>query len=360
MFLNPPLSPLCKGGCESKPPADTQPKVDQEVLLRFKPQVGQTYRHRYSVNLDKTTFDKPRNEELDATISLSILGKEAENYRAGIDVQLGDSNLGKNARAMMEDKAKIAESRKVVISDRYVFDHQGTQNLCFPTEAVKSGSIWTGDCLFTFGDMGAVDPPMLVTSYRLVDLEQSKDGQYCTIECQPVRKQSEVPFQLGKLGIQCNAEGRVTAIEQGSGAEGKIKVGDLLVGLQGNKASTAAKRNQLYERFVEPPENIGSDIPVTIIRDGREQTIKVTSSMATMGNMRINISKALRKVLFAVDKGIICSEKTTCELAVTYHFVKDLPFVDDYTGTKSIEKLATKKMPPRIYKYVWKTDLMDD
>ncbi len=78
---------------------------------------------------------------------------------------MGNSNLTKEAMDMMRDSAELARSYDLNISDRYVCDKGGLGNLHFPDELINPDTEWEGEELFSFGDMGTVNKPMLKMSY---------------------------------------------------------------------------------------------------------------------------------------------------------------------------------------------------
>jgi hypothetical protein len=333
-------------------------KPAQEVLLRFAPQVGHTYTYAFSVNLDKTTYGKLGNEKLGAIFSMHILDKERGLYRTRWDIQLTDSNMSKDVMDRMHDRPM--ESLEQDISDRHVFTSEGEQNLCFPKEPVRIGDSWEGECLFKIGDLATLTYPMIKVVYRLVSIDTCEDGICCGIECEPVERVVEVPFQIGQLGLRCDADGLVTAVSEHSDAKGKIETGDQLVAINGKVASTREDRNVLAERYVEPLRNIGGDIQLTVLRDGKKHEIVVKKTFITMGAMRVEIKDALRKVLFNQSRGIVIFETTDAKYAVTYHFLDDLPFWDNYTGRPFIKKDAGTEIPPRMYEYAMKMSFIKE
>jgi hypothetical protein len=337
-------------------------KPAQEVLLRFAPQVGHTYTYAFSVNLDKTTYGRLHNEKLGAIFSIHVLGKEKGVYHTEWDIKLTDSNLSKGLMDSLMDRMRDRpmESLEQDISDRYVFASAGEQNLCFPEEPVRIGEGWIGECLFHFGDLMTLKPPMIKVVYRLVSIDTCEDGICCGIECEPVERVVEVPFQIGQLGLRCDADGLVTAVSEHSDAKGKIETGDQLVAINGKVASTREDRNVLAERYVEPLRNIGGDIQLTVLRDGKKHEIVVKKTFITMGAMRVEIKDALRKVLFNQSRGIVIFETTDAKYAVTYHFLDDLPFWDNYTGRPFIKKDAGTEIPPRMYEYAMKMSFIKE
>jgi hypothetical protein len=334
-----------------------------EVLLRYTPQVGQTNDYGFLMNLDKRLFDKGNwknegNERMEGIISIETIEQNGASYHTRFDIRMGNSNLSKETIDVMRDKAKAARSYDLNISDRYVYDKVGTENLCFPDEPVSPGTEWEGKILFIFGDMATVSPPTLKMSYRLIKAVKNKNGRYCLIECKPLTTQVKVPLQLGQLGLKCDATGKVTEIRQNSDAQGKIRVGDALVAINGNMTVTARDWNIMYERFIEMPDNVGSAVLLTIKRKGQEQDVKVKKSFVTLGTMEIKISKGTRKVIFDIDKGIIISDEASPEYSVMYNFLDEFPFVDNYMDSSSFEGRAKTKIGPRIYRNQRKMKLL--
>ncbi len=334
-----------------------------EVLLRYTPQVGQTNNYGFLMNLDKRLFSKGKwkkegNERLEGVISIETIEQNGASYRTKLEIRMGDSNISKETMDVMRDKAKAARSIDLTISDRYVCEEAALNNLCFPDEPISPGTEWKGVTLFTFGDMVTVNEPTLKMSYRLIKAVENKDGRYCVIECKPLTTQVEVPLQVGQLGLKCDATGKVTAVRQDSDAQGKIKVGDVLAAINGQKAVTAKDWHVMYERFIETPDNVGSAILLTIKRDGQEQDVKVLKSFVTLGTMEVTISRASRKVIFDIDKGIIISDEASPEYSVMYNFLDEFPFVDDFMGNSSFTGHAKTKIGPRIYRNQWKMKLL--
>ncbi len=59
-------------------------------------------------------------------------------------------------------------------------------------------------------------------------------------------------------------------------------MGDVLVAINGHKPITTKDWNIVYERFIERLNNVGSDILLTIKRDGQEQNVTVKKSFVTL------------------------------------------------------------------------------
>ena len=331
-----------------------------EVLLRYTPEVGVTNHYGYSVNLDKKFFLKGKwrsegNENQEGIISIESIEQNGDNYLTRWGAKMGKSNLSKEALDMMKDGA--ANTYDVNISDRYVCDETAINNLCFPDEPISPGTEWESEGPLSFGDMLTVNKPTVKMSYRLIKAVENKDGRYCIIENKPLTTPIEFPLQVGQLGLKCDATAKVTTVREDCDAQGKIKVGDVLVGINGQKAITAKDWHNMYERFIERPDDVGSDIVLTIERDGREQDVSLRKSFVTLGTMEVNFSKDYRKVIFDIDKGIIISDESSSEYDVMY-FLDEFPFMDDYMGNSSFKGRANTREGPRNYRNQWKMKLL--
>ncbi len=325
-----------------------------EVLLRFTPQVGQTRDYRVSMSLDKELFGNGRwlkegNERGQMVFSMTTVGQNDGGYRTKLEGRWGHSNVSKETADEMRDKIEAAQSMDVTISDRYVWEEGGTHNLCLPDQPVSPGAEWNGVTQFSFGDLATVDAPMLKVTYRLVKAIENDDGRYCVIECTPVTDHVEVPLQIGQLGLKCDATGQVTAVRSDSDAQGKINVGDVLAAINGHRVGTTRDWHVSYERFIEKPDDVGSGVLLTVRRDGHETDVEVKKSFVTLGTMKINISKATRRVIFDIDQGIIISDEASPQYSVMYHFLDEFPLVDDYAGASSFEGRAGTEWGPRVY-----------
>ena len=352
------FSLIILGGCRKDSQEELRGEPLSEVFLRYTPQVGHTYNYACSVNLDKKTFGKLRNENAHATISYKIISMQTDKYHIKTKTQFNKSNLKKEVLANVKEKIKSMESSELIVSDRYVFNQSGTNNLCFPDGPIRPGATWQGECMFTFGDLATVDAPMMKMSYQLAQAVENKDGKYCIIECEPLVKEVNIPFQLGQLGLKCDTKGRVIAVRKDSDAQDKIMVGDILIGINKEEATTSRNRSILYERFIEPPENIGAVVQLTILRNDKEHNVDIKKSSVTLGAIKVSIKRDSRSVLFAIDKGIIISDQSAALYSVVYDFADEQPFVDDYTGTEPLKNIAKRKMPPRIYDSKWKLKLI--
>jgi hypothetical protein len=335
-----------------------------EVLLRYTPQVGRTLEYRVFLNLDKKLFENGKwltegNERGQMTVSITARARTGDGYRMKFDGKWGRSNVTKETADVMSDKLDTARSLERIISDRYVSDKLGTDDLCFPDEPVSPGDEWSGSVVFTFGDLATVEAPTWNVTYRLVKAVKNEEGRFCLIECRLDSNRVEVPLQIGQLGLKCDATGTVTAVREDSDAWGKINVGDVLVAVNGHKAAAARDWHVLHERFIEMPDNVGSPVVLTVRRSDQEIDVEVTKTVATLGTMEVALSEAARTVIFDVDRGIIVSDESSPQYSVMYHFIDEYPFVDDYMGTATLKRKAGTKAGPRVYYNQYRMTLVD-
>lgn len=323
----------------------------QKIHLKFKPEVGKTYSYSYSTNLDKTTFGRKTTENLKGTISMEILERIKSGFRTKIQIDLTSSNMSPMVFNRM--KQQSAEPRFITISDSYVWDRQGAYNLCFPDFLIQTGDEWFGSASFHMGDLSTLEQPVVEVQYKVTKEEHIKDESLLTITCFPVEKEIEVPFQLGSLGIKCDEDGCVMAVDTRAEIGDKVRVGDIVTAIGGQKAVNARVRSSLFERYIETLDNMDKPIQITVVRDEKEITVSLHKRAVTIGTMKVNVQDFLRTVVFNVDKGIILSDISKALLSVTYNFAEELPFVDDYTGTEPLKRLSEMDIPPRIYEYEW-------
>jgi len=325
-----------------------------DVLLRYTPTLGETLRYKISLRLDKKIYmdglwRSEGTERGEATFSMTTVEQTPAGHRTKFDARWGDSTFSQETKDEMNDKIEAARSIDVIVSDRYVWDKAGTHNLCFPDEPVSPGATWEGSVEFQFGDLLTAEPPTLPTSYRLIKAVKNESGRFAVIECSPTTDKVEVPLQVGQLGLKCDATGAVTAVRADGDAQGKIDVGDVLVAVNGHPAATAKDWHTLSQRFIQMPSDVGKSVVLTIRRDGQEQDVEVEKTAATLGTMEITLSKATRTVVFDVDKGVIISDQASPVYSVTYRFLDEFPFADNYMGTASFGNRAGTQLGPRVY-----------
>ena len=323
-----------------------------DFTLRFAPPEGQTLNYLYSVNLDKTTLGRTGNEQVYAVISQKALARHGSDYEMQIDIRLGKNNLKPDVKELME--LKVTSSKVLTSSDRYVWKDEATANLCFPEEPVHEGSAWNGECQFNFGDLMTTAPLFVETAVPLAALKKNAKGTTATIECAPATREITAPFQMGHLGVQWDREGRVTWLSPELEKAGQVRLGDAIVAINGREAQSERDRDRLKEIYIEPLENLGQPVELTLMRDGQQRAVKIAKKALTLGTMHIQIKSFQRTVEFDVARGIPVSDSSDAVFGVTYEITSLLPWMQDSTGEAMRKFAQMKQQPERIYNYQWR------
>jgi hypothetical protein len=319
------------------------------IELKFSPKVGCACQYSYSVNLDKNTMGKTAHEQIEALIVMSVLSKDGSSYNLQYDTFPGKNNLDGINMDALKDKAGM--SRKFSVSERYEFIPEEGMSLFFPGSPLKVGSKWEGNIRFQFGDLATSEPPFLKVRFELTGIK----NDVVTLECEPVDKSLAVPIQTGMIGVRCDREGRIEELCRGSEAEERLKVGDVLIAINGQECTTSKMRNLLTQRYVEPANDTGSTVSLTILRGKYRKNIVISKFIKEYGEMKIKFLESERRIDFDLRKGIMISDVSSLKLSVDCHFRKDMGFSDNLSGGEGMEKLSGKNIPPRLYDYKWET-----
>jgi hypothetical protein len=331
------------------------PLLGQEVLLRFAPEVGRTYNYSYSVKLDKTTLGKKSNERIEALLRLHMLAKENESYQTRWELVPGRHNLETGVMERIKDT--VSQARTFAVSQRYVFEPADGQSLFLPLSTVPVGAVWEARVPFAFADLSTSKPPWLKQQYRLVCVTNTSAGRIVRLEGTPVEKRLTAPLELGQLGIRCDEKGSIVQLRKGTEAESSLKPGDILTAINGRACPDAKTRNLLAERFIEPLNNLGSNVVLTVQRDGRSINARIPKISGTLGLCHVDIGELRKQVEFHLDKGLVLSDVTTAQLSVTYHLGAKDGFIDDYQGNPVSDRMRNSKGSPRLYSYEWRLEL---
>jgi len=288
--------------------------IQGEVLLRYTPQMGGTYRYKLEIN-------RP-HDPLEVTGEMHILGKDEDGYQIQFSGTLGDELF----------------SESMVVSDRHNSSHPGYISLNFPDAPVGPGAEWDGEVPWYFENYYVLDPTenRLPASYQLVKIEQRENGRYAIIE-QRVETDVAVDgllFHVGQVGVGWNHEGRITEVHQGYDAFGKLQVGDVVVGINGQRAETTGDLNSPAEEYIQHPKETKT-VTFTILRDGKEYDIEVEKSIDKLAVVKVYNMKGFLKITYAVDRGILLSAEVSVisqDVAFTSPTTDTFPVVDDYGG----------------------------
>ncbi|HEM61732.1 MAG TPA: PDZ domain-containing protein [Chloroflexi bacterium] len=284
--------------------------TETEVLLRYSPRVGGTY--VYSADL--VGYTKITGE-------MTVLSEKEGWYHVGFSGPL----FGERYDVTMD------------ISDRHNTDHPGYISLNFPDYPVGIGDEWTGEVPWYFEHYFVLDEtPMTVpASYRLADIKQGTEGRYAVIE-----KTVDVdvvvdnlPFHVGQLGVRWDGEGRITELHEGYDASGKLMVGDVVVGINGQDASTAPARNALAEEHIQHPKG-DRIVSLTVVRDGRELTVDVEKSIDLLALVSVGNMRGLTRVEWDIDRGFLLSAEVSVSEDIRFSSPTGgvFPIVDSYGG----------------------------
>jgi hypothetical protein len=226
----------------------------------------------------------------------------------------------------------------MVVTDRHNSSHPGYISLNFPDEPVTPGAIWTGEVPWYFENHYVLDPVemSLPASYELVEVAGNESGRYAVID---QRNEADVAvdglvLHVGQVGIRWDHEGRITEVYPEYGAFGKLQVGDVVVGIDGQRAIAASDLVWLAEKHIQRPKGSRS-VEFTVLREGREQEIRVEKTIDTMAVVKVYNVRANLRTTFDIDRGILLSAEATInqeDLTFTSPTTDTFPVVDAYDG----------------------------
>lgn len=188
-------------------------REDDEVLLRFTPQVGRTYPYRFEVYRS--------HDPVVVTGEMHVLSKDEDRYGIRFSGTLGDELL----------------SRLMVVTDRHNSNDPGYISLNLPEDPVRPEAEWSGEIPWYYEDNYVLDSSeiYLPASYELLRIEETADGKVAFVE-QTVEADVAVDglvLHVGQVGVQWDHAGRITQVHPEYDASGKLRVGDLVVGING-------------------------------------------------------------------------------------------------------------------------------
>jgi hypothetical protein len=280
------------------------------VLLRYSPQVGKAY--AYSADL--MGYAQVSGEMIvisyeDGWYHVEFSGALfGEPYAVGID-----------------------------ISDRHNSSHPGYLSLNFPDEPVAVGDTWEGRVPWYFEHYYVLDetPITVPASYKLLEITEGNQGTYAVIE-QTVEEDvvvDDMVFHVGQLGVRWDVEGRITHLERGYDAFDKLRVGDLVLAINGQDATREQERNLLAEEFIQHPK-ADKLVSLTILRDGDELVVGVQKSIDEFAVVRAENLKSVTLVQFDVDRGILLRAEVSISEDIVFSSPTGdvFPIVDSYGG----------------------------
>jgi hypothetical protein len=225
----------------------------------------------------------------------------------------------------------------MAISDRHNPDRPGYISLNFPDDPVTVGDTWEGEVPWYFEHYFVLDetPITVPASYELLDIKRGDKGRYAVIQ-QTVDMDVVVEhmvFHLGQLGVRWDGEGRITDLDQDYDAFGKLMVGDVVVGINGQDATSEQDRNLLAEEYIQHPKG-SSIVTLTVLRDGNELTIDVEKSIDELAMVKVESLKDVKLINFDIDRGLLLSAEVSISEDILFSspISGTFPIVDSYGG----------------------------
>lgn len=283
------------------------------VLLRYAPQVGETYRYRLDVH-------RP-HDPIGVTGEMRVLSRAEDGYQIQFSGVYPDE----------------LSSEPMTVSERHNSSHPGYVSLSFPDDPVQPGGAWRGEVPWYFENHYVLDTPemRLPASYKLLRIEGRQTSRRAVIE-QSIEADVAVDglvLRVGQVGVRWDHEGRITEVDQGYGAFGKLAVGDVVVGINGEMANGPGGLTWLAEKHVQRPKECGT-VRFSVLRDGEAQEVDVEKTIDELAVVKVhNVTNRLTTT-FDVDRGILLSAEASIQedLAFTSPTGAPFPIVDDYGG----------------------------
>lgn len=284
------------------------------VQLRYTPQMSHTYRYRLEIR-------RP-HDPIQVNGNMKVLGRGQDGYQ----IQFSGVYLDE------------LFSESMTISERHNASHPGYVSLNFPDAPVTVGGEWSGEVPWYFEDDYVLDPSeiRLPASYRLLALEKDETGRRAVIE-QRIKADVAVDglvLHVGQVGVAWDQEGRITQVHQGYDSFGKLEIGDVVVGINGEPANGPGGLQWLAEKYVQRPREDGK-LRFSVLRDGAVQVVDVEKTVDELAVVNVqNVTSTLR-VTFDADRGILLSaEVSISQEDVAFNSATGAPFpvVDDYGG----------------------------
>lgn len=329
-----------------------QDRSSEAVVLRFVPAFYEPMAYELTVDLDKTTYGRAANEHVSAVMVLTPEARLADGYVVTMTAHVNSHNLDDLiAEHMMR---KIDAGKSLTISDGFVFSGEDGPSLYFPETPVSVGDTWEAESAFTFGDLTTLEPPVVRWRFTLADL--SADGGTARIGVELLTQDAEVPFQMGRAGIQCNEDGTIAALD-GDAAE-KLRVGDRIVAIGGQPAPDPPTRSILAQNFIEDLKAVDRPVHLTVEREGQELDVPVAKTVVNLGTIGVSFREYARTSTFDAAAGLLTSDDSAAVIELRYAIAPKTDSLDDLRGRNDTapQPMPSAEDAPRIYKYHWKMD----
>jgi hypothetical protein len=294
----------------------------RKVLLRYTPQVGSAYSYRFFINHPQMPVELPAK--------MQVVSKDENGYQiefAGVSNELFPGSL--------------------IVTERHNSNHPGYISLNFPDDPVTIGDEWRGEILWYYENYYVLDSEYLYlpSSYRLLGIEQGENGRYAIIE-QSVDADVAVDglvFYVGQVGVQWDYNWKITKVYQGYDAYDELKVGDIVIGINGQHIEVPSNLSLLAEEYIQHPKQ-NKVVTFTVLRDGKEYDIDVEKSIDEFAVVKVYNKKDIIMIRYDIDRSILLSVDFSSSYDVAYSSPTEniFPVIDDYDGFHKFGFLSDK------------------
>jgi hypothetical protein len=289
-------------------------REEESVLLRYAPQVGHTYRYQLEIR-------RP-HDPIQVTGDMKILGRGQDGYQIQFSGVYPDELF----------------SEPMTVSKRHNSSHPGYVSLNFPDGPVPVGGEWRGEIPWYFENDYVLDPPemRLPASYKLLAIEDERTSRRAVIE-QSVEANVAVDglvLHVGQVGVGWDHEGRITEVHKGYDAFGRLAVGDVVVGINGERPNGSGGLQWLAEKHIQRPRE-SATIRFSVLRGGEPHEIEVEKTIDQLAVVNVHNVTSTLTATFDVDRGILLSAEASIgqeDVAFTSPTGDPFPIVDDYGG----------------------------
>lgn len=291
-------------------------------LLRYTPQVGSAYSYRFTINHPQMPIE--------LSVDMQVVSKDENGYQiqfSGVSNELFPGSL--------------------IVTGRHNSNHPGYISLNFPDDLVTVGDEWHGEIPWYYENYYVIDSDdlHLPSSYRLLSIEQGENGRYTIIE---QRVDADVAvngliFYVGQVGVQWDHNGQITEVYQKYDAYNKLKVGDKVIGINGQHIEALSNLSLLAEKYIQHPKQ-NAIVTFTVLRDGKEYNIDVEKSIDEFAIVKVYNKKDIITIMYDIDRSILLSADFSSSYDVAYASSTGDPFpvIDNYDGFHKFGFLSGK------------------
>ncbi len=294
----------------------------EDVLLRYSPQAGSTYPYKFMINRPQSPIELSGERQ--------VMSKDENGDQIQFPGVINELFSG-----------------SMIITERFNSDHPGFISLNFPDDPVKLGAEWSGMVPWYYENFYVLDLTELYlpASYKLLSVEQREHDRVAIIEqrIEPDVAVDGLVFYVGQVGVRWDRKGKITKVYQGYGAYGKLKVDDVVAGINGQIAQSASGLKLLAEKFIQHPKQ-SRTVTFNIRRNDKEFDVNVEKTIDTIAIVKVYNKRDVFKIMYDIDRGILLSVEVSSSYDVAYTSPTTDPFpvVDSYDGFHKFGFLSGK------------------